>query len=105
MLTLSLELKILCENIAFVLNYKYKKHNFPQLLIGHNYAHLKSGAFSLDMCIDKRLSRISCAITSSRNIVLNPHPTTIYVYENVVCFLHLFHISAFQIRFLHGCTL
>ena len=51
MLKLSLELKFLCENIAFVLNYKYKKHNFPQLLIGHNYAHLKSGAFSLDMSI------------------------------------------------------
>ena len=36
---------------AFVLDNKYKEHNFAQLLIGHNYAHLKSGAFSLDMSI------------------------------------------------------
>ena len=46
-----LGLKFWCENNAFVLNIKYKKHNFAQLLIGHNYAHLKSGAFSLDMSI------------------------------------------------------
>ena len=35
-LTESLELKFVCENIAFVLNDKYK-HNFAQLLIDHNY--------------------------------------------------------------------
>ena len=50
-LTESLKLKFLCENIAFVLNDNYKKHTFAQLLIGHNYEHLKSGAFSLDMSI------------------------------------------------------
>ena len=50
-LTKSLELKILCENIAFVLNNNYKSHNFAQLLMGHKYAHQKSGAFSLDMSI------------------------------------------------------
>ena len=47
----SLGMKFLCENIAFVLNNNNKKHNFAQLLIGHNYKHLKSGAFSLDMSI------------------------------------------------------
>ena len=52
-LTEPLELKILYENIAFVQNNKYKKHNFTQLLRGHNYAHLKSGAFSLAMSIIK----------------------------------------------------
>ena len=46
---MSLKVNFLCENIAFVHNNKYKYHNFAQLLIGHNYAHLKSGAFSLDM--------------------------------------------------------
>ena len=51
MLTESLELKFLCEIIAFVLNNNYKLHNFAQLLIGHKYAHWKSGAFSLDMSI------------------------------------------------------
>ena len=50
-LTASLELKILCENNAFVLNNNYKYHNFAQLLIGHQYAHQKNGAFSLDMSI------------------------------------------------------
>ena len=44
-----LELKFLCENIAFVLNNNYQYHNFAQLLIGHNCEHLKSGAFSMDM--------------------------------------------------------
>ena len=34
-LTESLELKFVCE----ILNHKYK-HNFAQLLIDHNYAHL-----------------------------------------------------------------
>ena len=53
MLTGSLELKLLCETIAFVPNNKYKQHNFAQLLIGHNFAHLKSGAFSLEMSIYK----------------------------------------------------
>ena len=51
----SLELKFLCEPIAFVLNNKYKYQNFAQLLIGYNYAHLKSGAFSLDLSIHQRL--------------------------------------------------
>ena len=50
--TESLELKFLCENIAFVLYNKYQFHNLAQLLIGNNYAHLKSGAFSLDMSIN-----------------------------------------------------
>ena len=50
-LTESPELNFLCDNIAFVLNNNYKKHNFAQLLIGHKYAHQKSGAFSLDMSI------------------------------------------------------
>ena len=50
-LTESLELKFLCENIAFVLNNKYNITIFAKLLIGHNYSHLKSGAFSLDMSI------------------------------------------------------
>ena len=50
-LTESLELKFLCENVAFVLNDNYEYHNFAQLLIGHKYAHRKSGAFSLDMSI------------------------------------------------------
>ena len=40
-LTESLKLKCLCKNIAFVLN-----DNTNNSLIGHNYAHLKSGAFS-----------------------------------------------------------
>ena len=44
-LTESVELKFLCENIAFVLNNNYKKYNFAHLLIGHKYAHLKSGVF------------------------------------------------------------
>ena len=50
-LTESLELEFLCENIAFVLNNNHKQHNFAQLSKGHNFAHLKSGAFSLDMSI------------------------------------------------------
>ena len=29
------------KNIAIVINNKYKKHNFAQLLIGHNHAHLQ----------------------------------------------------------------
>ena len=53
MLTESLELNFLYEIIAFVLNDNYKKkHNFAQLLIGHKYSHLKSGAFSLDIYDD-----------------------------------------------------
>ena len=52
MLTESLGLNFLCENIAFVLNINYKYHIFAQLLIGHKYAHRKSGAFSLDMSIE-----------------------------------------------------
>ena len=36
-------------HLSYIIN--IKKHNFPQLLIGHNYANLKSGAFSLDMSI------------------------------------------------------
>ena len=51
MLAKSLELKFLCENIAFVLNNNFEQHNFAQLLIGHKYAHRKSGAFSLDKSI------------------------------------------------------
>ena len=51
MFTESLELNFLCENIASVLNNNYEEHNFAQRLIGHNYTHLKSGAFSLDMSI------------------------------------------------------
>ena len=47
----SLELNFLCENIAFVLNNNYEKHNFAQLLISHKFAHRKSGALSLDMSI------------------------------------------------------
>ena len=47
----SLELKFLCENIAYVLDNNYKLHNFAQLSIGHKYAHRESGAFSLDMSI------------------------------------------------------
>ena len=50
-LTESLELNFLCENIAFVLKNNYKYHNFAQLLIGHKYAHRKRGVFSLDMSI------------------------------------------------------
>ena len=49
--TESLELNFLCENIAFVLNNNYKYDIFAQLWIGHKYAHRKSGAFSLDMSI------------------------------------------------------
>ena len=51
MLTESLESNFLCKNIAFVLNNNYKTHNFAQHLKGHKYAHLKSGAFSLDMSL------------------------------------------------------
>ena len=52
-LTESLELKLFCKNFRFVLNnkYMYELHNFAQLLIAHNSAHLKSGTFSLDMSI------------------------------------------------------
>ena len=46
-LTESLELNFLCENIASVLNNNYKQHNFTPLLQGHKYAHLKSGAFCI----------------------------------------------------------
>ena len=42
-------LRFLCENIAFILNNKY--YNFAQLSIRHNYAHLKSGALSLEISI------------------------------------------------------
>ena len=48
MLMESLQLKFLCENITFVLK---RIINFAHLLIGHNYVHLKSGAFSLGMSI------------------------------------------------------
>ena len=44
-------IEILVRNHCICPNNKYKQHNFAQLLIGHNYAHLKSGAFSLDMSL------------------------------------------------------
>ena len=46
-LTEPLELKLLCENIAFAISNNYKSHMSAQLLIGQNYADLKSCAFSL----------------------------------------------------------
>ena len=45
MLTHSLELKIVCENIEFVLNDKYTEHISARLLIDHNLTHLNSGEF------------------------------------------------------------
>ena len=45
-------MNFLCESLAFVLNSNYKLQNFALLLIGHKYAHRKSGAFSLDMSIE-----------------------------------------------------
>ena len=46
-------LRFLCENITFILNNEYKYNNFAQLFIGHNYAHLKSDALSLEKSIYK----------------------------------------------------
>ena len=64
MLTESLRLNFLCKNIAFVLNNKYKKHNFEQLLIGHNYAHLKNSVFLMDMSIFKSLKIVLTSVKS-----------------------------------------
>ena len=73
MLTESLKLKFLCENIAFVLNNNHKQHTFAQLLIGHNYTQLKSGAFSLDMSIIRVL------------IILYPTRVTFFVHYAKKC--------------------
>ena len=51
MLAESFELKSLCTNVAFIVEYKYTYQICAQLLIGLNYAHLKGVAFSLDMSI------------------------------------------------------
>ena len=46
--------KFVRKNVACVQDNKYTKkssHLCAQLLMGHNYAHLKGGPFSLDKCI------------------------------------------------------
>ena len=72
MLKESLVLEFLCEIIAFVLNNNHKYHNFAQLLIGHKYAHRKSGAFSLDMSI-------SCVVLFGYTNL-----GTIYLHQNLL---------------------